>query len=472
MAPDSEKDFDPELNEGFVDDFSLEAFDDGNEFYAKREVNYEERFKAASREIKRKRRFANDDEVEEFLRQYDDVAGKSVAKVGGNLLHALVEVVKHTDDVEPDDVELLVRRMVERWPSLLEDVNKDRHNPVFMAIRSSQHALVDYMISACKDGDRLESALSKKAQDGNTCLHVALKENINPDTTRMLVESASDEVLAVQDDLGKTPMHYAVSFNQCKDARAELIALFIDRDLKALQKSTRPQQTFLDLRAKSGRSVYREHENSRAPIAKRYEAYLASQRQDTGANKQSQAARSAPRDLRDRTRDSRHGGLIEPTDKYGSNGDPEDERERLRRIKKAEEARKKGEETKSLAVEETSDKLSALVQQSVRAGNAGRNHEPAPNTPLKRRSTPRFDSNPEQEKEKEKEPVRPAPKSRGSSNGNKVMVELLRNSDAVLLRLKLHYMRTRSAEMVISFLYGNNIDGERHIRLHVPNYKM
>lgn len=46
----------------------------------------------------------------------------------------------------------------------------------------------------------------------------------------------------------------------------------------------------------------------------------------------------------------------------------------------------------------------------------------------------------------------------------KDMIERLRNSDAILLRLKLHYMRTRGAEMVISFLYGTNIDSECHVR--------
>jgi hypothetical protein len=39
------------------------------------------------------------------------------------------------------------------------------------------------------------------------------------------------------------------------------------------------------------------------------------------------------------------------------------------------------------------------------------------------------------------------------------MSELLSDSDKILLRLKQHYMRTRSAEMVISYLYGNNMEG-------------
>ena len=40
------------------------------------------------------------------------------------------------------------------------------------------------------------------------------------------------------------------------------------------------------------------------------------------------------------------------------------------------------------------------------------------------------------------------------------MEELMRNSDGILLSLKLHYMRTRSAEMAIAFLYSSNMDGE------------
>ena len=42
----------------------------------------------------------------------------------------------------------------------------------------------------------------------------------------------------------------------------------------------------------------------------------------------------------------------------------------------------------------------------------------------------------------------------------------IKNATATLQRLKLQYMRSRSAEMTISFLYGNNIDGQ--YRLPTP----
>jgi septal ring-binding cell division protein DamX len=187
------------------------------------------------------------------------------------------------------------------------------------------------------------------------------------------------------------------------------------------------------------------------------------------------------------------------TETNGDRGDGDadeelDDRERERRERKRKEAeeRRKAEEVKARIIEETRrpdgereakgrdsgrippprvdgpgdniPKLSVAVQQVLRADGIGRHpHEPAPNTPIKRRSTARFDSasNPDQERDKEAAaPVRPAPKTRASSDGVKLMTELLRNSDAILLKLKLHYMRTRSAEMVISFLYDKNIDGE------------
>jgi hypothetical protein len=503
MAPDPEKDYDPDINEPSDDELQLrlEEFGEGDELYVKHEVNYEERFKAASREIKMKGRFGSEDDVEQFLSQYDDVASKPVAKLEGkgNLLHALVEAVKHTDGLDPEDVELLVRRMVGKWPSLLKDVNRDGHNPVFMAIRDSQHKLVDYMISACTDADCLNGALKEKAQGGHTCLHAALKEKLNPRTTRTLVERASDEVLAVQDDQGRTPMHYAVSFAQCGESRTALIALFIDRDLKALENSARTQQTFLDLRSKLGRSVYREHEYTRAQLVKRYEDLLAGQGQGTEASKQGQAgaarpaAMLAPRDPRDKPRDLLQGGSDNPTFNPRSKGDADDAsdaREIERRRRKAEEAKKRSGGLKDSVAEEirqlddagaplrnvrggdrdagipsagtdgNGDRLSAPARQVPRTDSAG--HDPAPNTPLKRRSTARFDGNPEQERDKDKEkpPARPAPKQRASSSATTRFNELIRNSDAILLKLKLHYMRTRSAEMAISFLYGKNMDGE------------
>ena len=40
------------------------------------------------------------------------------------------------------------------------------------------------------------------------------------------------------------------------------------------------------------------------------------------------------------------------------------------------------------------------------------------------------------------------------------MEELIKNSDGILLSLKLQYMRTGSAGISIAFFYSSNMDGE------------
>ncbi|KAK4244198.1 hypothetical protein C7999DRAFT_35426 [Corynascus novoguineensis] len=511
MAPNSDNDQDFTDNSG--DEF--DTSDEDNDPDVNYEVNHEERRKQAREHIRKTEKFTEESEVEAFLRRYNDIAGKIGAKAGGNLLHTLVEVLDHNGHIKPEGVELLARSLVERRPDVLEDLNTDGHNPVYMAIRYNQDKLVGYMVSACndtKDNACLNRALSQKAQDGNTCLHAIFqkkpgsghdskaKRTSRRFIQRMLIEVASDDALAVQDNSGMTPMHYAVAFDRCTDERTELIELFIDRDLQALQKNRRWQQRFLDLLNDKGRSVYTEHERSRKAQERKHDAKEASRRQDAGASKQTQVdtARSAARPApRDRGRELRQGAQIEPN-RERRNGDADDgllvdKREELRRKRKEEEQAKR--DTRTPVVEDgrryddtdgpmrigrvgerdVMDRAAALAQSTkpdgfgdkpsisaLRTDTASRFSEPAPNTPIKRSSTARLDSNPEQRNDKETELLKTAEKSRVSTDDiqkkRKRMKELLRNSDTILLKLKLHYMRTRSAELAISFLYGNNID--------------
>jgi hypothetical protein len=498
MESYSRQDVGAALDEGLEDDFALDALDDGDDIHTKPEANHEQRFKDASKEIKQKKRFVNENDVDEFFRQYDDIAGQSLARVGGNLLHALVEVVKHTDEIQPEHVKLLVQRLVEKHPNLLTALNNDKYNPVFMAIRASQHQLVNYMMPTREDqrhgayGEYLDLALSLKAQDGNTCLHIAFKDDLNPETTRLLIENASDKALAVQNDLGKTPMHYAVSFKQCKDARAELISLFIERDLKAIQSIPRPQRTFLDLPDKGGPSIYLEHQTTRAVVYKHWGDFLENleKKRQAAESKQNQtdtvrlpdrAALGRDRTRTD-TRDPRQAASTKPADdrgaeRHGGSGDADaklDEREKLRQMKKAEEAAARNypaRERDSIGRDPGRNQSTWInesdnaAQLAIRVGNAAEQLQsaPVPNTPIRRSSTAQFDSRPDQKKEKA--PERPTATPRNSSTSSHTKMDNLRkNSDEILLSLKLHYMRTRSAEMAISFLYGTNMDGECHMR--------
>jgi hypothetical protein len=267
----------------------------------------------------------------------------------------------------------------------------------------------------------------------------------------------------------------------------ELISLLIDRDLKALQNSTRSQRTFLDqVSRKTGRSVYMEQEASMALLAKRY-ATRKARKEPTGATKQKQAdapPRSAGRPKETLREKPRQGASAEPngdrsTGQPGGHGDTGDglgDRERVRQQKKAEEARKKAEETKARVAEEN-----RRHEERTKTSDADGLLDSSMNMGLKRRATTRGNFDPEQErareerareerardeKAKEERAKRERANKKGllnpssKSSSSRIMAERLDNSEAILLKLKLHYMRTRSAEMVISFLYGTNIDGE------------
>ncbi|KAI2472565.1 hypothetical protein F4781DRAFT_428267 [Annulohypoxylon bovei var. microspora] len=446
--------FEPELSADFYDS-DPEIPEDSNGIYTAPERTDVDLFQAARNAIKTKKTFTDDEAVNKFFDIYGEIAGKFLPEIAGNLLHVLVEIVKHTDGIKPDDVELLVRRLVKKHPNLLIQRNRDEHNPVFMAIRASQHQLVEYMISTCVEDsgqaiyeEPLNEALRWKAPGSGTCLHVALKERFDPATTRLLIENAGDDALAVQDDLGKTPMHYAVSFRECTDVRAELIALFIKRDVDAIRNKSRGQKTFLDILDGTGTSIYQEHQNTKASTMRQLQIQSArNNRQDQNDTLKStdQQALKEPRS-QIVTRDSRYmtsarlagDQEVETRERFANDDSKLDDREKLRQKRKAEEAAK-------------------LDLNRLRSTNATRPQEPAaPNTPIKRSNTARFDSKPDQQKEKT--PTRPAPSTRKSTRSGPKLSVCNKNSNKILLSLKLHYLRTRNTEMAISFLYGTNMD--------------
>ncbi|OTA94921.1 hypothetical protein M434DRAFT_394279 [Hypoxylon sp. CO27-5] len=522
MSSQWQTDYDVGDNEIYEDDFDPDTLDGAGDLQTKREDGYEQRFRAASKAIKRRKCFRREEDVDDFLIDYGDIAPKSSTKDSGNLLHVLIEIVKHTDEIESNDVELLARRLVKEYPDLLMYGNKDGHNPLYMAIRTSNHELVEYMVSTCEQNaqkdDRsasthmccLDDALRKPAQEGKTCLHVAFQENLHPNTIKMLIENASDETLAIQDSLGRTAMHYAVQFSQCTDARAQIIDLFVERDLRSLHSSQRPEKLFLDMVDKSGRSVYREHQNTRVSVIKKYDAWAAKralelktsdgvsdrnkpskEHEESGARESKDAIR-----LSASSRDVTHSATLKPegdrpmgrSTRDKDVVDPVDERERLRQKKKQEEAEReklrqtrKEEDTVKVIKGETieresrverirereiafhegsrrsqlkSGNLDDAEQLGLQTGNPRGQAEPSPNTPIKRTGTARFDGRPGQEKPSS----RPQYTKKSSTGERGTMGIWKKNSDEILSKLKLHYMRTRDVEMATIFIYGTNMD--------------
>ncbi|KAF3065486.1 hypothetical protein CFAM422_009587 [Trichoderma lentiforme] len=466
----------------FDDDFFLDR--NHADVHREGEDEHERRFREACREIKDIRRHFDESDVAEFFTKYGDVVNLRSKKTTANLLHTLVDVVTH-NEVQPKHIEIIVRRVVENFPDLLTHPNEETYNPIFLAIKASQKGshddLVDYMITTCASktedtphGRSLNYALSMKMKDGKTCLHLAIAKQLSPKTIKALIEYASDEALAVQDEDGKTPMHHATLFKSCTDTGIELIKLFLERDIRIRQSKLRSPKTFLDASDNSGASVYWQLQTNKTSVTNAYNDWLAKKTSSADTSKKNQQPihreRAKASLIGDNTpqmgsRLSRSSALIEPVDRNGQDYEVSilDIREKERGMKRddrftqpamstiAAEIKKRGAENRN-----TSQDRSNMLNGGY-SGMGGfvddRNiPEITPNISLKRRGTENLETT--QSKEKERVASNSAPKK---PNSSEFMPVLIKNSNAILLDLKIHYMRTRSTELATSFLHGANM---------------
>ncbi|KAH7006545.1 hypothetical protein EDB82DRAFT_421244 [Fusarium venenatum] len=228
-----------------------------------------DRLEEAGEVIKIQREFTSHGQVDEFFRRFGDVT-RQCNDHTGNILHMLVEVVKHNGLI-PENVELLIRRLVDQAPDLISVPNKDKKTPILMAIRWCQDRLLEYMISTCVNHKNqpngiecLNTALCYAHDGEETALHAAFGEKLNWKSLKMLMEHATNETLSIGDNMKKTPMHHAVQFQKCNQQRAALIDLLIQKDSVERLHKPKSTTTFLDICDRNGCSVFQEHENTRS----------------------------------------------------------------------------------------------------------------------------------------------------------------------------------------------------------------
>jgi hypothetical protein len=489
-------DTDPEYPDSLDGSFIHDALEDENDIYQRPEDTYDTRLEAARRFIRDQQDFTSHDQADDFFHQFGDITTKSSTKAAGNLLHVLVEVVKH-NGLKPVQVKLLAQRLVADAPDLLQYKNKDGQTPILMAIRTRQDQLLEYMISACVNhkkpetsGQSLNTALCIE-HDGRTCLHAAFSEKLRQETMTMLFSNASEEALGMKDHSGKTPMHHAVLFKDCTDERARLIDLIIQKDFVSRQNKPKSAKTFLDIWDHNDCSVFREHQNTRKNHEEQFKLVKASyQKKKEARDTPKEIPRQAPREPKSQAvaKESKETKESKPTPPTRAPGDRDterygraigtsaskDDREQLRLQlrKKEDEERAKQEQSGHLAKGDrpkdpsTAERDASRIRSSRLNGTDGvndpdtidspRSAEPASNTGIKRSYTGQIET---REGKTEKRVAKPNATALKYQDYHHRMVNLLSNSDKVLEKLKLYYMRTRNAEMAMFFLYGKNMNG-------------
>ncbi|UKZ59551.1 uncharacterized protein TrAtP1_000852 [Trichoderma atroviride] len=460
--------------------------DAGDYVHSKDKKSSQEQYKAAVKAIKTTI-YDREIDVDKFLNEHGAVAGQSSVLASENLLHAIVDMIKR-DDMKSENVECLVQRLVEDHPNLLVHQNNDGYNPIHMAIRDFTHQLAEYMISACIGSktpsakQSLDNAFLQTAQGDRTCLHAAFLGKLNLSTARMLLENASDNALAAQDDNKNTPMHYAASFKQCTTTGAEIMNLFIARDLDATRQKTSSETTFLDLANAEGRSVYEELQYSKQTEIDRYRAKKKERNSYQVPDHPTSAARPA---VNMPPKDPKEDGKLQTSMRDAASSivfrgkeAKMDDREKERQRKKAEEARlraeaeealerkshvdrMRGQETTGHDASRSSQSRTTVTENQTLTVPAPSNVRRSPTKPMespanpsiKRRDTGRLDVKSEQGSL-----ATEAPRNVNKPNITAERSAKRRICKEILLKLKLHYMRTRSSEMVLSFLYGANMN--------------
>lgn len=385
------------------------------------------RLVTAANEIKKRNGdFQSQEVLYDFIYKFRDVVGQSDS-LSGSLLHVAIETSDNNSRSQAERTTPLVQALLKDHPQLLGTVDALGQTPLYLAICTRKYYMVEAMVEDCGKYPEWKSSLTdaigiQSRVNGSNCLHAVFKKDLRAKAARALIRLSSDSTLSAQNCSGMTPMHYAVKYTRYTEPRIKMIDLFIARDEIIMAKDS-ARRSFLDVVNHSGNSVYREHVLSRRRYEDEYEAKVArniirSRQAEIGTSQDSSKMRASEVSVQKESSKANASDLEYVEKKYY---------DRLQRDTPS-DVNADAKENRHLDSERSLDDSIGSPRQIEPQDTDDEDHRKA------KRTSPR--------------------QKRHDQNA------MHQNSDAMLRRLKLHYMRTRNAEMVISFLYGNNINGQ------------
>ncbi|QPC69357.1 hypothetical protein HYE68_000109 [Fusarium pseudograminearum] len=403
------------------------------------EIDSRARFRIATTAMEnRHRTFSEPQALYDFLYEFRDVIGL-VMDDSNTFLHVALRFINGRSDVRSSNMMPLIQSIVKDHPTLLTKRNSDGLTPLYMAISTRKPLLIEAMLSECTEYPEWQAAVQDAIeipcveQKAKSCLHIAFQLAIRERVVIKLVTIARDEALALQDDYGRTPLHYAIVSRRPSLAT---ILLFIHRDEDILDKrqpeNTASPVTFLDIVDKEGNSVYRHHhisslmtESKRAAPGKTEVKIKSASDMKKDINRERQ---KVPDRERDEISSKRQTSSVIWRNKRSSH------REKDGLLKYTRYTPKAATEEMMNVLDTARDEISPNDRGSF-------------DLPLEKERTGLVNA---KEVIGKKEETEPTPKKQVPAE----------DWNEILKELKLHYMRTRSGNMVESFLYGSSINGQ------------
>ncbi|PNP50184.1 hypothetical protein THARTR1_09173 [Trichoderma harzianum] len=156
--------------------------------------------------------FRSEDEIR---RTSEEIHLPACLKSGteGTLLHMLLENVS---DSSFGDLRPLMRVILDINPSSLEDKNPQGETVLHYSIQRRLSRVTKFL---CEHSTRAKQAISDRGPYLRNCLHTAISRELDNDVVLYLVDICDDVPGKEQDDGGRTPLHLAANYPNCKNAK-------------------------------------------------------------------------------------------------------------------------------------------------------------------------------------------------------------------------------------------------------------
>lgn len=218
------------------------------------EVAVAHRFKDLRSKIKSgKIELKTEAQQDHFFHQYKTLLEQKTGGTGGNELKNLLHTIVDEDRDTFDKFEALVKFLVERMPILLRDKDSFDRTPLHQAVMSKRYKLIRCM---CGGYDEIDSVLRLEAYHKTNIIHQAIRTKVSPKIAVYLIKKASAATLCAEDEQGYTPLHLAVEYDRCSLTQLDVVRALIEKADTALDVGVLDKDP-------TRLSVYRHHEKTR-----------------------------------------------------------------------------------------------------------------------------------------------------------------------------------------------------------------
>lgn len=170
----------------------------------------------------------NSNGLKKFRDTYKDSLGKLTSGRTHHKQTLLHVLVTDATDEAFERYKPLVKLIIEEYPSILKELDDSSKTSLYKAIGLKCNKLVEYICDTYTD---INSVLEQPCTpEKKTCIHAAIHEGMNIESTIKLITNASERVLCMQDYQGNTALHSAVKYELCSEEQLQIVQTLAEGD--------------------------------------------------------------------------------------------------------------------------------------------------------------------------------------------------------------------------------------------------